>query len=84
MLEVLASDGGDPARIADERGWTRLDDDAALAAIVDEVIAAHPDQAAGVKENPRLLGFFVGQVMRKTGGRAPGQKVQALLRERLS
>ena len=76
--------GGDPRAIATDRGWTRLDDTDALAAIIDEVIAAHPDQAAGVKDNPRLMGFFVGQVMKRTGGRAPGKQVQSLLRERLA
>lgn len=84
VLEVLAADGGDPRQIAVARGWTRLDDDAALVALVDQVIAAHPSEAERARENPRVVGFFVGKVMQASGGRAPADRVQELLRARLS
>ena len=83
VLEVLAKEGGNPAEIADARGWKQFDDEGQLAAIVDQVVADHADQVARYRTNPRLLGFFVGQVMKATGGSANGQKVQELLRSRL-
>jgi len=84
VLEVMAIEGGQPAAIAKANGWEQLDDTDALKQIVAEVIAAHPDQVAKVAENPRMMGFFVGQVMKATGGKAPGKLVNQLLREALS
>ena len=81
---VAGEGGGDPAAIVQARGLGQIADAGALAAVVAEVVAAHPQQAeqfrAG-KEN--LMGFFVGQVMRATGGRAEPQLAQQLLREEL-
>lgn len=84
VLEVLAAEGGDPRAIAASRGLSRLDDGAALAALVDQVLAAFPTEAARAKENPRVVGFFVGKVMQASGGRAAADRVQDLLRARLA
>ncbi len=74
--------GGDPARIVQERGLEQIADQSALRAVVDEVVAAHPGQAEEFRAGKQaLLGFFVGQVMRSTGGRAEPRAVQELLRE---
>jgi aspartyl-tRNA(Asn)/glutamyl-tRNA(Gln) amidotransferase subunit B len=74
--------GGDPARIVQERGLEQIADQSALRAVVDEVVAAHPAQAEEFRAGKQaLLGFFVGQVMRSTGGRAEPRAVQELLRE---
>ena len=74
--------GGDPARIVQERGLEQIADQSALRTVVDEVVAAHPAQAEEFRAGKQaLLGFFVGQVMRSTGGRAEPRAVQELLRE---
>jgi aspartyl-tRNA(Asn)/glutamyl-tRNA(Gln) amidotransferase subunit B len=82
---VEGEGGGDPAAIVAARGLGQIADAGALAAVVAEVVAAHPQQAeqfrAG-KEN--LMGFFVGQVMKATGGRAEPQLAQRLLREEIA
>ena len=82
---VAGENGGDPAAIVAARGLGQIADAGALAAVVAEIVAAHPQQAeqfqAG-KEN--LMGFFVGQVMKATGGRAEPQLAQQLLREELA
>ncbi len=82
---VAGEGGGDPAAIVAARGLGQIADAGALAAVVAEVVAAHAAQAeqfrAG-KEN--LMGFFVGQVMKATGGRAEPQLAQRLLREEIA
>ena len=54
-----------------------------LQAIIDEIIAANPEQAASVKEKPKAMGWFVGQVMKSTGGKANPQAVQQLVKAKL-
>jgi aspartyl-tRNA(Asn)/glutamyl-tRNA(Gln) amidotransferase subunit B len=82
---VAGEGGGDPAAIVAARGLGQIADAGALAAVVAEVVAAHPGQAEqfrGGKE--AIIGFFVGQVMKATGGRAEPKLVQQLLREELA
>ncbi|HSF96465.1 MAG TPA: Asp-tRNA(Asn)/Glu-tRNA(Gln) amidotransferase GatCAB subunit B, partial [Thermohalobaculum sp.] len=55
----------------------------AIEAAVDEVLAANPDKAAQAREKPAMAGWFVGQVMKATGGKANPQAVQALVRAKL-
>ena len=83
VFAVLAREGGDPRRIVDERGLARVADEGVLAPVVRRVVQAHPDHAARYRENPRLMGFFVGQVMKETAGKADPQLVQRLLRDQL-
>ena len=67
-----------------ERGLAQIGDHDALGAVVDEVVGAHPaevDAYRGGKQ--QLIGFFTGQVMRASGGRADPKRVQELLRDRL-
>jgi aspartyl-tRNA(Asn)/glutamyl-tRNA(Gln) amidotransferase subunit B len=85
LLAELYVGGGDAATLVGERGLGRVSDEAALTAIVDEVIAANPkacDDFRGGKT--QALGSLVGQVMKATGGRADAALVNRLLRERLS
>jgi len=85
VLAGMVESGRAPAEIVAELGLTQVSDEAALAAEVDAVIAAHPGEAAafrGGKEG--LMGFFVGQVMRRTRGKANPQLVNRLVRERLA
>ena len=83
---VAGESGGDPAAIVEARGLGQISDTGALAAVVAEVVAAHirsrPSSSAAGKET--LMGFFVGQVMKATGGRAEPQIAQTLLREELA
>jgi aspartyl-tRNA(Asn)/glutamyl-tRNA(Gln) amidotransferase subunit B len=81
LAEMVAS-GDDPAAIAKAKGYEAMGADQ-LAAVVDQVIAASPDQwARFVEGETKLMGFFVGEVMKATKGQADGKAVTALLRER--
>ena len=76
--------GADPRRLVAERGLERLDDEAAVRQAVGEAVAAHPDEVAAYRGGKQgLKGFFVGQVMRATGGRADPALVQRLVGEAL-
>ena len=85
VLDALVSDGGDPAAIIERRGLAALDDqDGALAAIVEQAIAADPAAAERVRGgNEKAIGALVGAVMRETRGRADGADVTRLIREQL-
>ena len=83
VFEIVWSEGGDPAEIVEARGMKQVTDTGAIEAAVDEVIAANPDKAEQAREKPNLAGWFVGQVMKATGGKANPQAVQKLVREKL-
>lgn len=83
LFEIVFDEGGDPAQIVEERGMKQVTDTGAIEAAVDEIIAANPDQVEKVKAKPQLAGWFVGQVMKATGGKANPQAVQKLVREKL-
>ncbi len=83
VLEIVVAEGGAPRAIVKERGLEQMSDKGALEAIVDQVIADNPAQVQQVKTKPKTLGWFVGQVMRATGGKANPQAVNELLRAKL-
>ncbi|MEJ2187050.1 MAG: glutamate--tRNA ligase family protein, partial [Gemmatimonadota bacterium] len=84
VLGHLARHGGDPRSYVEEQGLTRIADRDALAALVDEILEANPDKVERYRAGQEgLLGFFVGQVMRKTQGRGDPQLAQELLKARL-
>ena len=84
VFEIMFETGGDPARIVAERGMTQVSDAATLEAAVDEVIAGAPEQVAQFASgNQKVLGWFVGQVMKATGGKANPKAVNEILRDRL-
>ena len=74
---------GDPAEIVERRGLKQVTDTGAIEKIVDEIIAANPDQVAQVKEKPKTMGWFVGQVMKASQGKANPQAVNAILKNKL-
>ena len=74
---------GAPAAIVKARGLVQVTDTGAIAAAVDKIIAANPDKAEAVKERPQAIGWFVGQVMRETGGKANPAAVNEILKEKL-
>ena len=67
----------------EERGLKQVTDTSAIEKVVDEIIAANPKQVEQVRTKPKTLGWFVGQVMRATGGKANPDAVNAILREKL-
>ncbi len=84
FAEMLAH-GGDPEAIVEEKGLRQMEDAEALRAVVAEVIAAHPDETARYRSGKEgLIGFFMGQVMRETRGKANPELAKWLLREALS
>ncbi|SET21534.1 Asp-tRNA(Asn)/Glu-tRNA(Gln) amidotransferase subunit GatB [Oceanicella actignis] len=83
LFEILWTEGGDPARIVEERGMKQVTDEGAIEKAVDEVLAANPDKVEQAKAKPSLAGWFVGQVMKATQGKANPQAVNALVRRKL-
>jgi len=84
VLDIVWSEGGDPAEVVRARGLVQMTDTSAIEAAIEAVIASHPDKVEEVKKKPKLAGWFVGQVMKQTGGKANPQAVNALLKTRLS
>jgi aspartyl-tRNA(Asn)/glutamyl-tRNA(Gln) amidotransferase subunit B len=83
LFEIVWNEGGDPAGIVEARGMRQMTDTGAIEALVDDVIAANPDRVEQAKSKPAALGWFVGQVMKASGGKASPQAVNALLRAKL-
>jgi aspartyl-tRNA(Asn)/glutamyl-tRNA(Gln) amidotransferase subunit B len=83
VFDVVFTEGGDPADIVAARGLTQVTDMGAIEAAVDAVIAANPDKAEQAKAKPTVAGWFVGQVMKATGGKASPQAVNALVKSKL-
>lgn len=83
LFEIVYTEGGDPAQIVDERGMKQVTDMGAIEAAVDTVIAANPAQVEKAKQNPKLVGFFVGQVMKASGGKANPAAVNELVVKKL-
>jgi aspartyl-tRNA(Asn)/glutamyl-tRNA(Gln) amidotransferase subunit B len=82
FAEMLDS-GEAPAAIVEKKGLRQVSDTGAIEAAVDAALAAHPAQAAQYAGNPKVLGFFVGQVMRATQGKANPALVNELLKQKL-
>jgi aspartyl-tRNA(Asn)/glutamyl-tRNA(Gln) amidotransferase subunit B len=83
LFEIVWSEGGDPPTIVEARGMKQVTDLGAIESQVADIIAANPDKVAQAKANPKLLGWFVGQVMKASGGKANPQAVNDLLKARL-
>ena len=84
LFEIVYTEGGDPAQIVEERGMKQVTDTGAIEAALDEIIAANPDQVEKAKVNPKLAGWFVGQVMKATGGKANPKAVNQLVAQKLN
>ncbi len=83
LFEILWTEGGDPREIVEARGLKQVTDTGAIEKLVDEVIANNPDKVADIKTNPKAVGWFVGQVMKASGGKASPQAVNELLKNKL-
>ena len=84
LFEIVYTEGGDPAQIVEDRGMKQVTDTGAIEAALDEIIAANPAQVEKAKVNPKLAGWFVGQVMKATGGKANPKAVNDLVSKKLS
>jgi aspartyl-tRNA(Asn)/glutamyl-tRNA(Gln) amidotransferase subunit B len=83
LFEIVWSEGGDPRAIVEHRGMKQVTDVGAIEKVIDEIIAANPDKAEQAKAKPAVLGWFVGQVMKASAGKANPQAVNALLKTKL-
>jgi aspartyl-tRNA(Asn)/glutamyl-tRNA(Gln) amidotransferase subunit B len=83
LFEIVWSESGDPRAIVEARGLKQVTDTGAIEKIVDEIVAQNPDKVADAKTNPKAIGWFVGQAMKASGGKANPQAVNALLKEKL-
>ena len=84
VFEIVYTEGGDPAQIVEEREMKQVTDTGAIEAAVDQVIADNPAQVEKAKANPKLAGWFVGQVMKATGGKANPKAVNDLVAAKLA
>jgi len=84
LLDIVWSEGGDPRAIVEARGLRQVTDTGAIDAAIEAVIAANPEKVEEVKAKPKLAAWFVGQVMKQTGGKANPAAVNAALKVRLN
>jgi aspartyl-tRNA(Asn)/glutamyl-tRNA(Gln) amidotransferase subunit B len=84
LLEIVYTDGGNPADIVESRGMKQVTDTGAIEAAVDQIIADNPAQVEKAKQNPKLAGWFVGQVIKATGGKANPQVVNQVVAAKLA
>jgi aspartyl-tRNA(Asn)/glutamyl-tRNA(Gln) amidotransferase subunit B len=83
LFEIVWSEGGSPRAIVETRGMKQVIDTSAIEKLVDGIVAANPDKVEQAKAKPAMIGWFVGQVMKASGGKANPQAVNDLLKARL-
>ena len=83
VFEIVWSEGGEPAEIVEQRGLRQVTDTVAIEQAIDAIIAANPDKVAAVRAKPAMLGWFIGQVMKSTGGKANPQAVNDAVKRKL-
>ena len=83
LFELVWTEGGDVAALVEKHGMKQVTDLGAIEKVVDEIIAANPDKVEQVKAKPTMLGWFVGQAMKASGGKANPQALNEILRNKL-
>jgi aspartyl-tRNA(Asn)/glutamyl-tRNA(Gln) amidotransferase subunit B len=83
LFEIVWTEGGDPASIVETRGMKQVTDTGAIEKAIDDIIAANPEKVEQAKLKPSMLGWFVGQVMKSTGGKAAPATVNDILKSKL-
>jgi aspartyl-tRNA(Asn)/glutamyl-tRNA(Gln) amidotransferase subunit B len=83
LFEIVWTEGGEPRAIVEQRGMKQVTDVGAIEKVVDEIVAKNPDKVADAKNNPKAIGWFVGQVMKASGGKANPQAVNDVLKKKL-
>uniref|UniRef100_UPI0035B11AB8 Asp-tRNA(Asn)/Glu-tRNA(Gln) amidotransferase subunit GatB n=1 Tax=Paenirhodobacter enshiensis TaxID=1105367 RepID=UPI0035B11AB8 len=83
LFEIVFTEGGEPAQIVEARGMKQVTDTGAIEKVVDEIIAKSPSEVEKARANPKLIGWFVGQVMKASGGKANPAAVNKIVAEKL-
>ena len=83
LFEIIWTEGGDPRSVVEARGMKQVTDTGAIEKAIDAVVAANPDKVAQAQAKPTMIGWFVGMVMKETGGKANPQAVNDLLKAKL-
>jgi aspartyl-tRNA(Asn)/glutamyl-tRNA(Gln) amidotransferase subunit B len=83
LFEIVWQEGGDPRVLVETRGMKQVTDLGAIEKVVDDIMSANPDKVAQARARPQLIGWFVGQVMKSSGGKANPQSVNDLLKSKL-
>ena len=83
LFEIVWTKGGDPKALVESLGMKQVTDVGAIETIVDQIIAQNPDKVAQVKEKPAAIQWFVGQVMKASGGKTNPQAVNDILKAKL-
>ena len=83
LFEITWSEGGDPRAIAAQRGMQQVSDVGTIEKVAEEILRANPEKREQAKAKPALLGWFVGQVMKASSGKANPQAVNELLKAKL-
>src|ERR1700732_632113 len=83
LFEITWNEGGDPKATVEARGMEQVTDVSAIERLIEEIVARNPEKAEQAKAKPALLGWFVGQVMKASGGKANPQTVNELLKAKL-
>ncbi len=83
VFEIIWTEGGEPSDIVESRGLKQVTDTGAIEKAVDQIIAANPEKVEQARAKPSMLGWFVGQVMKSTGGKANPQAVNDILRQKI-
>jgi aspartyl-tRNA(Asn)/glutamyl-tRNA(Gln) amidotransferase subunit B len=83
LFEIVWTEGGDPPAIVEARGLKQVTDAGAIEKLVADIVAANPDKVAQARAKPAMVGWFVGQVMKASGGKANPQAVNDLLKTKL-
>ena len=82
LFEIVWSEGGDPRTIVEQHALKQVTDVGTIEKVVDDIIAKNPDKVADAKTNPKTIGWFVGQVMKASGGKASPQAVNEILKKK--
>jgi aspartyl-tRNA(Asn)/glutamyl-tRNA(Gln) amidotransferase subunit B len=83
LFEIVWSEGGEPRAIVEARGMKQVTDLGAIEKVIEDIVAKNPDKVVQAKAKPQLVGWFVGQVMKASGGKANPQAVNDLLKKKL-
>ena len=83
LFEIVWNEGGDPRSLVEQRSMKQVTDVGAIEKTVDAIIAKNPDKVSDAKTNPKAVGWFVGQVMKASGGKASPQAVNEILKKKL-
>ncbi|HXZ68122.1 MAG TPA: Asp-tRNA(Asn)/Glu-tRNA(Gln) amidotransferase GatCAB subunit B, partial [Alphaproteobacteria bacterium] len=83
VFAVMFENGGDPRKIVVEQGLQQVTDTGAIERVVEEIIAKNPDKVADYRAKPKAIGWFVGEVMKATKGKANPTAVNEILKRKL-